>query len=283
MKSLLLSSLVMGAAAISLRHSAQSTLESSVYAPIHKDLSFAEHNPEAMKRMVSAMSIEEAMEKAGHLIPQEVRSILTQGSITNSQAPASGEYNGLKGVIDKINEMYLSTFKDLDITKIECMTTLSDLKAEQYQLQQDDKRMTGDLADDQASLIEWTATKNSAVKNIMLLKEAMAKNVESCNRETAAANDLLNLMKGDFNVSNSVVMNSDCAKALGSPLLPLRTTRAWLMRTKSVRGTSASRVPVPQLFLTYRHSSRAPSRTRRKLILQTRIHRPQCTLGALSI
>jgi len=197
--------------------------------------------------MVAAMSIDEALKRVGHLVPQEVKAILAQGSLSNGQSPASGEYDGLKGVIDKINEMYLSTFKDLDITKIECMTSLTDLKAEQYQLQQDDKRMTGDLADDQASLIDWTSTKQNAIKEISKLKDGLNRNIETCNRDISAANDLLKSMQGDFNVSNTVVMNSDCAKALGSRSPPKTNEnnivkeddkRAWYS-SQSGNGTAA--------------------------------------------
>jgi hypothetical protein len=77
------------------------------------DLSFTQHDAAKMKKIVDGMTLEEAMKVASHLIPKEVQHILAQGSIVNQQAPASADYNGLQGVVDRINEMYLSTFKDL--------------------------------------------------------------------------------------------------------------------------------------------------------------------------
>jgi hypothetical protein len=199
-----------------LRSRTQTSLEATLNT--ESAISAKVANPSSMDEHAKKMSLEEAMTHVGHLLPEEVSLLLAKarddamhGRHSDSQTPILSA--AIQNIVDKLNEMYLATFRDMDLTFIDCESTKNTMRRRMLALKADEAVETADLSTDLSDLSFWNGKKIEATKEIQKLTEMRAQHNALCDRITRETLAQISILKNDFNVSSNVLADTDCMKA----------------------------------------------------------------------
>ena len=75
------------------------------------DLSILDFDTAAIRHGVRSMSINEALGKLGNVIPEDIKNVLLEGSL--SRKPTHDYDKKVEDIVGVLNDLYLSTFKKL--------------------------------------------------------------------------------------------------------------------------------------------------------------------------